>query len=294
MPLPQQQDLDDENGATAEEMTAALEALHDRRRPDQSGVTPQEMRAEVQAQRERWRDDQARRSQDRLAEHKTWRHFWKGAGAGAVGAFMLLAWALSLSTRSRPVAPAVPGAAPVDQSAETEPVSPTERLQPLSSLPDKTPFGCSLYTIDRILSEASPSVIMLTEEEQNRTFDESKATGIDSHAGPDVRSSWTAIKYGGRVYLRGWVPQRLSTPPKPGQAFHVFNSPDVPELGSHPTRITLAATALDYQGIFMRIDNPLYIPLHETKGRPPLYQRLTQEIVVSGVHLDQHAWEKWP
>ncbi len=43
----------------------------------------------------------------------------------------------------------------------------------------------------------------------------------------------------------------------------------------------------------MRIDNPLYVPLHETKDHTPLHQSLTQEIVVSGLRLDAHAWEKW-
>ncbi len=57
------QDTENDSGATTEELTAALEALHDRRRLVLPDVTPQEIRAEVQTQRERWRTVQARRSQ---------------------------------------------------------------------------------------------------------------------------------------------------------------------------------------------------------------------------------------
>lgn len=134
-------------------------------------------------------------------------------------------------------------------------------LQPLLFIPNKREIVCSNGTLEAI-DEAAHGITT----GMYLPFKEVGAILVDVR--PKLRKDWTIIKYGGKVYLRGWIANRLNEKKLVGRYINVYNSSSAPELGLTPTQVTVNVeqTRMSNSRIFVSLSN---------------------------VQLDKHAWEKW-
>jgi hypothetical protein len=106
--------------------------------------------------------------------------------------------------------------------------------------------------------------------------------------------SWDFIKYADKLYLRGWI---IPDTKMNGAFLHLYNFATAKELGRLPKHITLCFDNFKY-GPFGRVyslpfvDPTGSIPRADAAGR--IYSGANyQQLLLSDVHLDSHAWEKW-
>jgi len=170
--------------------------------------------------------------------------------------------------------------------------------QPIVALPDRVPFGCSRYTLQEILITGSVEGIKVYDFEQASWYDNQHAFKEYSVASQPMFGlrglDWTLIKYGGRVYVRGWVLRPVSAT----GSTRLYDTPEAPELAGRATPVTLPIQGLHFDGMYSRVqDRPFMVARYapQVGGPPfPVPQPLPQlEVRATHVHLDEHTYEKW-
>ncbi len=281
-------------------------------------MTPEEILAEVRSQQEehdRQQEDQDKQQEDEQA--------WKEVGsryesAGYTPNWKVPAWILAGSlisvfaiwwgtaNQTQPISSTVYSPPVVTQNYPmvTPIPQPYMNIQTLAAIPDGINFGCYRYTLERIISGEKPTGILISESEKAFWYDGQHRNHIvsadplptTSYGGPD----WTAIKYSGHVYVRGWTSRPLSATGD----ISVFDTPKASLLKGKASKITLPVQGLHYEGMYTRVfPNPYgwQAPVmgaysgqgyHGEPGMPPI-PTPQMEIRASDVRLDSHAWEKW-
>ena len=126
-----------------------------------------------------------------------------------------------------------------------------------------------------LVGEVSGKVVMLSEVGDNQpvhcTFDGS-ALAFGSYSPNIVPNSWTLIKHGGQVYVRGRV-QAMSAKVLSRDGAEVLSaSPNVSADG---------------------LATPITMPLKDFDAVPNTDITNTYMFHAQNIHLDKHAWEKW-
>lgn len=106
---------------------------------------------------------------------------------------------------------------------------------------------------------------------------------------PAYLSGWFAVKHHGDLYLRGWIAGDLSQKDLTGPFLHLYNSPAPSELGGAAKPISLRLGSIQYgpSGRFYEksgIEGP---------SEKPFDMDFVEQVILSNVHPDDHAWEKW-
>lgn len=169
------------------------------------------------------------------------------------------------------------------------------RVRPLSDVADEQPFGCSTYTLERLLRHDPLAKIMLYNAERDMTYDTRKPHSETTYptsggfvVGPLARSDWTLIKHKGQIYLRGWVQQSAAQQNSSEKIVSIFNVQSPMKDLNRFVPITLLLSNLDMEGLYQNGRNS---PYDISVSNPS--QQLVKELLVHGLHLDSHTWEKW-
>ena len=88
---------------------------------------------------------------------------------------------------------------------------------------------------------------------------------------PSVRADWNLVRYGKKIYLRGWIAGPVNASMLLGKNLYVSNTASDPQLGYKPTQITIPLTQIHHV----------------------IFDNLWSAVSFSKVILDEHAWEKW-
>lgn len=170
----------------------------------------------------------------------------------------------------------------------------------LVDIADGHPFGCSTYTLESLLRHKPMSNIYLYDAERDMTYDQRKPSNAMGYStpngfivGPMARSAWTLIKHNSQVYLRGWVEQDTAQQLASQKVVSVFSLQSPTEKAEHFVPITLPLATINSEGLYEQMmDMPFGNPYYHAYN-PGQSRRTAQELLVQGLHLDSHAWEKW-
>lgn len=165
----------------------------------------------------------------------------------------------------------------------------------LADIVDGHPFGCSTYTLQSLLRHDPLNTIMLYDAERDMTYDQRKSDvgrGFSPFSpgfvGPMAWSAWTLIKHNGQIYLRGWVQQSEAQQNSSEKIVSIFNVQSPMKDLNRFVPITLLLSNLDMEGLYQNGRNS---PYDISVSNPS--QQLVKELLVHGLHLDSHTWEKW-
>ena len=155
--------------------------------------------------------------------------------------------------------PPVPGTPPSDAASAAADFTnsgftASSRLVPVEKIAENQPF--------RVLSRALPGL----REDISGPRTERR---IDFR--PEIKGDWTLVRHGKKLYLRGWISGPVRREEIAGKNLTVGGSPDDPQMGYRPTKITLSlANGFSIMGSLER-----------------------DQFLVSQAVLDKHAWESW-
>ena len=105
---------------------------------------------------------------------------------------------------------------------------------------------------------------------------------------PERSGGWLAVKHQGNFYLRGWVAEDVNQEGMAGYFLHLYNAPSAPELGGAAKQISLRLGKFQYGPSGRFYARKSYFGTGNNSDDADL-----QQIPLSDVHLDDHAWEKW-
>jgi len=276
-------------------------------------MTPEEILAEVKAQQEEQREQEEQKEASGLYLHEyenasntpSWRMPMWLLVSSVVSALGIIIW-WGTANQTQPISSTVypPPVVTQNYPMVTPIMHPNMNIQTVATIPDGINFGCYRYTLERIISGENPTGIPISESEKAFWYDGQHRNHIVSadplptpnYGGPD----WTAIKYSGHIYVRGWASRPLSATGD----ISVFDTPEASLLKGKASKITLPVQGLHYEGMYTRVSPSPYgwqTPVmgaypgqgyHGEPGMPPI-PTPQMEIRASDVRLDRHAWEKW-
>ncbi len=299
----------------------------------QLDVTPEELLAEVEAQRQAaaapWnkpaleiayagRGTRERNEEDSRAFRKSFI-----IGAALTPAVMLVIWYIASISSSDPLhyRPGYKSPAPTYTPPVSQPMPPrippptsipfgmapaqfvdprTVPVHTLASIANGHPFGCSINTLQLLLQHEPLSNIMLYDAERDMTYDMRKPSTEQSYPdpnhfpiGPFAKSSWTLIKYNGKVYLRCWAEQDMVQQIGSGKIVLLRNGEAPADDGLRFKPITLPLATVTTEGGYPQNMNiPDDVP-HAFPNETLRARRLAQYLLVRGLKPDSHTWEKW-
>ena len=215
-------------------------------------------------------------------------HAWERAGAVMSTEEPMLS---EMSTSSKPSAPQFYspfGEPPLKHLPEK--IRPDlKRLRHPNSVsfmtyPDNQPFTIPDQDLGYVLTKTPPSALYISTNQNNLS-------------NPAGMGEWPVIKHSGQFYLRGWVPsdttkESLKNTQKDSthQFLHLYNSPLPAELEGTAKQISLRLGSFEYGPCGRFYSKHWDFTGKGFEDDKALFQ---QQIPLSHVYIDSHAWEKW-
>ena len=158
----------------------------------------------------------------------------------------------------------------------------SDRSAPLlSQIANELPLEMNENQLGYLLSGASPTKTHV-------------AIGRMDMAFPNDGGAWRLIKHGNKVYLRGWI---ASDQEVNGPFLHLYNFSSAKELGISPRQITICFDNFHFGPYGEIYSQPIEGWTKNISAIDPAGHRYAgpfcQQLILSDVHLDKHAWEKW-
>ena len=215
-------------------------------------------------------------------------HAWERAGAVMSTQEPMLS---EISTSSKPSAPQFYspfGEPPLKHLSEK--IQPDlKRLHhpnsvPFMTYPNNQPFTIPDQDLGYVLTKTPPNALYIS-------------TNQNKLSNPAEMGEWLVIKHSGQFYLRGWIPgdtteESLKNTQKDSthQFLHLYNSPLPAELEGTAKQISLRLGSFEYGPSGRFYSKHWYFTGKGFEDDGALFQ---QQIPLSHVHSDSHAWEKW-
>jgi hypothetical protein len=147
----------------------------------------------------------------------------------------------------------------------------------LTTYPDEKPFAIGYGNLAYLLTGTSPNALYVQSNQSNL-------------ANPASTGNWIVTKHQGHVYLRGWVAGDVTQESIAGHYLYLYNSPLPAELRGNAKQISLRLGDFQYgpRGVFY--SKQWYFTSKGFEDQDALFQ---QQLPLTNIHLDDHAWEKW-
>ncbi len=158
------------------------------------------------------------------------------------------------------------------------------RLRPLqntggtspATYPDEKPFLLKDQQLSLLLTGAPLATVYA-----------SASQGDLDH--PEKSAGWLAVKHQGSFYLRGWFAGDATQKGWASRFLHLYNSASPAELSGVAKPISLRLGNFQYGPSGRFYAKGWYFG----RGKGPDETDFTEQVVLSNVHLDNHAYEKW-